>query len=85
MAAVDRVSQLGVPGRPLTYAEFTFRPGDIRYNIAPAALRSGTCPVRQLAARTCRGRLLSCAQFRAALTGALWVERPPSRAVTLGT
>jgi Family of unknown function (DUF6544) len=35
------------PDGPLTYAEFTFRPGDIRFNIAPAALQPQVRPVRR--------------------------------------
>ena len=31
-----------LPDGPLTYAEFTFRPGCISYNVAPAALQPGT-------------------------------------------
>lgn len=30
-----------LPDGPLTYAEFTFRPGDISYNVPPAMLRPG--------------------------------------------
>jgi hypothetical protein len=30
-----------LPDGPLTYAEFTFGPGDISYNVAPGALRPG--------------------------------------------
>ena len=40
-----------LPDGPLTYAEFTFGPGDISYNVAPAALQPGS-PVTRGPARS---------------------------------
>lgn len=42
-----------LPDGPFTYAEFTFSPGDISRNVAPAALQTGTA---QLAAGLGRSR-----------------------------
>jgi hypothetical protein len=40
-----------MPAGPLTYAEFTFGPGDIQRNVAPASLRAGRGPGPRSAGR----------------------------------
>jgi hypothetical protein len=44
-----------LPDGPFTYAQFTFRPGDIAYNAPPAELAPGPTPRRRVPSRTACG------------------------------